>query len=110
ILPHVGVFAGLPAAVELRRGMTNLAPARLVEIPQSVPVIPSAPIMMAPGGDRPAGQLHNERRTVRMVAVPGARVEDPAHPAITPRATRGDRESMLRYPLGEVKRDVAIVP
>ena len=92
---------------ELRRSLR--VPAGLIEIPQGVPVVLAAAVVVTPGRNRATGKLHDKRRAVGVGAIPGAGIQDPARAATAPRDTGDDREPVIHYPLVEVKRDVAIV-
>jgi hypothetical protein len=96
--------------VELGRILPVRMPTGLVEIPQRVPVVPATAVMMTTGGNRTSGQSHDEGGVVRMVAIPGTGIDDPARAATAPRATRDHREPTIRDPLLKVKRGVPTVP
>src|SRR5262249_24838380 len=52
------------------RGVAGSAPAWLIQLPEGVPVMPAAAVMMAAGRDRPAGELHDKGRAVGVRAIP----------------------------------------
>jgi hypothetical protein len=82
---------------------TPLAPFGLNDIPQRVPILARAPVVMATRANSSTGMLHDEGRAVAMIRIPGAHWKDPLAPLL-PDIRANRIEAMLGNPPVKVER------